>query len=151
MLSDNLLSMGQIGLIAYGENCRKWPKWAKNLQNHQMVGQCCVQLSNGRTVLCPNVQWSDSVVSNCPMVGQCCVQLSNGRTLLCPNVQWSDSVVSNCPMVRQCMSKCPMVEQCCVQLFITSKNEIHSLIDVQFIFFLQLFFDKKCVNFRLLK
>ena len=53
----------------------------------QMVGQCCVQLSNGRTVLCPTVQRLVSAVSNCPMIGLCCVQLSNGRTVLCQTVQ----------------------------------------------------------------
>ena len=67
-----------------------------------MVGQCCVQLSNGRTVLCPTVQCSDSAVSKCSLVRQCCIQLSNGWTMLCPTVQWSDSAVSNCPMVGLC-------------------------------------------------
>ena len=69
------------------------------VSNSPMVGQCCVQpsdgcragcptvqwsecafvqLSNGRTVLCPTVRRSDNALSNCPMVGQCCVQQSNG-------------------------------------------------------------------------
>ena len=128
MLLDNLLSVGQIELIAGRKNGQKCPKYVKNVQNHQMVGRCptvqlsdsavsdcplveqcmskcpivgqyCVKMSNDRTVLCPTVQWSDSVVSNCPMVGQCCVQLSNGGTVLYPTVQWSDSAVSNCQMV----------------------------------------------------
>merc|ERR1719319_315122 len=54
--------------------------------NYPIVRQFCVQLSNGLTVLCPTVQWSDSAVSNCPTVQLCptlsnCVQLSN-----CPTV-----------------------------------------------------------------
>ena len=36
-----------------------------------MVGQSCVQLSKGWIMLCPTVQWLDSVVSNSPMVSQC--------------------------------------------------------------------------------
>ena len=48
-----------------------------------MPGQLSVQLSNGRAVLCPTVQWLESAVSNSPMVGQyigqlSSVQLSNG-------------------------------------------------------------------------
>ena len=83
-------------------------QWSDSaVSNCLMVGQCCVQLSNGRTVLCTTVQWSDSAVSNCQMVGQCCVQLSNGRTVLCPTVQWLDSAVFNCPMVEQCCVKLP--------------------------------------------
>ena len=71
------------------------------MSNCPMVGQCCIQLSNGRIVLCPAVQWLDSAVSNCPMVRQFCVHLFNGQSVLCPTVQWSHSVVYNCPMVRQ--------------------------------------------------
>ena len=37
------------------------------MQNYLVVGQCCVQLSNGWTVLCLTVKWLDSAVSNCPM------------------------------------------------------------------------------------
>ena len=122
-ISDKMPSVGQFG---YGE--------------YAMVGQSCVQLFNGWTVLCPTVQWSDSAVSNCPMFGQCCVQLSNGWTVLCLTVQWLDSAVSNVLMVGQCcvqlsngwtvhviMSNewsglCPTV--------ITSNNELHWLIYV---------------------
>ena len=79
-------------------------QWLDNaVSNSLMVGQCCVQLFNGRAVLCPTVHWLDSAVSNCPMVGQCPVQQSNGLSVLCPNVrvQWFYSSVS-------------MAGQCCV-------------------------------------
>ena len=54
----------------------------------QMFRQCCVQQSNGWTVLCPIVKMLDNALSNCPMVGQCCVQQSNGWSMLCPTIRW---------------------------------------------------------------
>ena len=53
------------------------------------VGQCCVKLVNGWTVL----------YSSILMVGQCWVQLSNGWSLLCHTVQWSYSAVSYSPVI----------------------------------------------------
>ena len=75
------------------------------VSNTPMVGQCCVQLSDGWWAECPTVQWSDCALSNCPMVGQCCVQMSEGQIVLFQTVQWSDSAVSNSPMVSQCCVK----------------------------------------------
>ena len=51
------------------------------VSNYPMASQCIDQLSNGRTVLCPTVQRSDSAVSNTQ------------------TVQWLDIAVSNSPKV----------------------------------------------------
>ena len=59
--------------------------WATIYAN---VKLCCVQKSNGWTVLCPIVKMLDNALSNSQMVGQCCVQQSNGWSMLCPTVQW---------------------------------------------------------------
>ena len=73
-------------------------------------GQGSVQVSNGRTILSPTVEWTvlmDSAMSDFSMVGQCCVRLFNGWTGLYPTVQWTDNAVSKCPMVRlSCVQLC---------------------------------------------
>ena len=111
----------------------------RNLSYCRMAGQNYVQLSNAWTVLCPTVQWLDSIRRTvlCPLSNGRTVlcPLSNGQTVLCPTVQLSDSAVSNCPIVRQCrvqlsndltvlystvqwpdnaVSNCLMVKQCFV-------------------------------------
>ena len=50
----------------------------------------CVQLSNGWTMLCPTIQWSDSALSNCSMVGQSFVQQSNCWTVPSPMIRHND-------------------------------------------------------------
>ena len=110
------------------QRCRKWVGVPKNLSDklsstwvfglwktrnlsycqifYQLFGQrfrqCCVQQSDGWTVLCPIVQMLDNALSNCAMVGQRCVQQSNGESMLCPTVQWLVIWVFNCPMVGLC-------------------------------------------------
>ena len=66
MLSDNLLSIGQIGLIAYGKNC----------QNGQIC-QKCAEVSNDTGSNCPLIEkcFVLSAVSNYTMMGQLSVQL----------------------------------------------------------------------------
>ena len=59
--------------------------WANIYAN---IRQCCVQQSNGCTVLCPILKILDNALSNCTMVEQCCVQQSNGWSMLCPTVRW---------------------------------------------------------------
>ena len=47
MLSDNLLSVGQIGLMACGENCQKCPEYAKTVITVQWYWvQGSIQLFN---------------------------------------------------------------------------------------------------------
>ena len=87
-----------------------------------MVGQCCVQQSNGCSMLCPTVRWLVSWESNSPMVGLCFVQLSNGRIVLCPTVRRSDNALSNCPMVGQCCVQQSTLAKCSKILRISSDS-----------------------------
>ena len=79
---------GYIGYKIYRTKCLPSDCYGlgntRNLSYYPIVGQlfmqifrqCCVQQSNGWTVLCPIVQWSDNALSNCPMVGQYFVRQS---------------------------------------------------------------------------
>ena len=67
-----------------------------------IIGQCCVEQSNGQFMLCPTVRWLVILLSNSPMVRLCFFTRSNSWTVLCPTFQKLDNAVSNCPMVGQC-------------------------------------------------
>ena len=88
-------------MVGHWQCCVQLSMLNDALSKYLLVGKCCVQQSNGWSMLCPTVLGLVSWASNSPMVGLCFFRLSNGRTVLCPTVRRSDNAISNCPMVGQ--------------------------------------------------
>ena len=74
MLSDNLLSVRQIRIMAYSEKKLKFPKCTKTVLN------CPIVL--GQTA-----QWLNNALFDCPVIGRCSIQLFNNGHYYLPDQQ----------------------------------------------------------------